>query len=159
MANILVLQGPNLNLLGTREPHLYGHETLSSLHERLTIRANTLGHSLIAFQSNSEEKLINRVHETATDQTDFILLNPAAFTHTSLALREALSSVLKPFIEIHLSNLQRRESFRHTSYFSDIALGTITGLGAHGYFLALDYVHHYFSELRSTVSHGHAQNS
>ncbi len=136
MAQLLVLNGPNLNLLGTREPGLYGAQTLQQIVERLTQLALEAGHRLVAFQSNSEAELIDRIH-AAAGNTAMILFNPAAFTHTSVALRDALLAVGVPFIEVHLSNVHAREAFRHHSYFSDIAAGTITGLGALGYELAL----------------------
>ncbi|MDE2402498.1 MAG: type II 3-dehydroquinate dehydratase [Burkholderiales bacterium] len=135
---ILVLHGPNLNLLGTREPQVYGATTLEQINTRLSQHAAAHGASLSAFQSNHEGALIDRVHAARTDGTQFILINPGAFTHTSVALRDALAGVALPFIEIHLSNVHRRESFRHHSYFSDIAEGVIVGLGAQGYQLALD---------------------
>ena len=137
MAHILLLNGPNLNLLGLREPGLYGHVTLEQIHERLTQLAAESGHRLTAFQSNSEAELIARIHQAPTGHVAFIVFNPAGFTHTSVALRDALLAVHIPFVEVHLTNVQARESFRHHSYFSDIALGTITGLGAFGYELAL----------------------
>src|SRR6185312_9800053 len=137
MATILVLHGPNLNLLGTREPEVYGSDTLNAINIRLTAQALELGHSLTAAQSNAEHELIDRIQQTQRVQIQFIIFNPAAFTHTSIALRDALLAVNKPFIEVHLSNIYRRESLRHISYFSDIAIGTITGLGAQGYSLAL----------------------
>ena len=139
MATILVLNGPNLNLLGSREPGHYGVDTLDTINQRLIARAEAAGHKLQSFQSNSEGELITRVHE-AMNKADFILFNPAAFTHTSVALRDALLGVKIPFIEVHLSNVHAREPFRHHSYFSDIAVGTITGLGATGYELALQAV-------------------
>lgn len=145
MANILVLQGPNLNLLGTREPEVYGSETLDSIHDACTAQAKTLGHALTTLQSNAESQLIDRIQQCQRDNTDFIIFNPAAFTHTSIALRDALQAVNKPFIEVHLSNIYRREPFRHVSYFSDIAIGSITGLGSQGYLLALHYAHHYLT--------------
>jgi 3-dehydroquinate dehydratase-2 len=135
MAQLLVLNGPNLNLLGTREPRHYGRDTLADIEARLADLAEP--HSLACFQSNAEHELIDRVHEAGSDGTDFILLNPAALTHTSVALRDALSGVEIPFIEVHLSNVHAREPFRRHSYFSDIAVGVISGLGAHGYELAL----------------------
>ncbi len=137
MAHILLLNGPNLNLLGLREPGLYGHVTLEQIHERLTQLAAESGHRLTAFQSNSEAELIARIHQAPTGHVAFIVFNPAGFTHTSVALRDALLAVHIPFVEVHLTNVHARESFRHHSYFSDIALGTITGLGAFGYELAL----------------------
>jgi 3-dehydroquinate dehydratase-2 len=137
VAIFLVLQGPNLNLLGTREPETYGSVTLTDIHASLVTQASTAGHQLTTFQSNVEGELIDRIQAAAKDGTDFILFNPAAFTHTSVALRDALLAVGIPFIEIHLSNIHRREAFRHHSYFSDIAEGVIAGLGHDGYGLAL----------------------
>lgn len=137
MAHILLLNGPNLNLLGLREPGIYGQVTLDQVHERLTQQAADFGHRLTAYQSNSEAELISRIHQAPAGHVGFILFNPAGFTHTSVALRDALLAVKIPFIEVHLSNVHARESFRHHSYFSDIAVGVITGLGAVGYELAL----------------------
>jgi 3-dehydroquinate dehydratase-2 len=137
--SIIVLHGPNLNLLGLREPQHYGSTTLDSINQRLVTRAKTAGVALEAFQSNSEAELVNKVQSLAGNKADFILINPAAFTHTSVALRDALAAVKIPFIEVHLSNVHARESFRHHSYFSDIAVGVICGLGAQGYELALEY--------------------
>jgi 3-dehydroquinate dehydratase-2 len=137
MAHILLLNGPNLNLLGLREPGIYGQVTLDQLHERLTQQASEFGHRLTAFQSNSEAELIARIHQAPASHVGFILFNPAGFTHTSVALRDALLAVKVPFIEVHLSNVHAREEFRHHSFFSDIAVGVITGLGAVGYELAL----------------------
>lgn len=145
MAAILVLHGPNLNLLGSREPEVYGNMTLESLNANLKHLAHELGHELSAIQNNNESTLIDRIHECQKDKTDFIIFNPAAFTHTSIALRDALLAVHLPFIEVHLSNIHSRESFRHHSYFSDIAIGVITGLGDQGYQLALRYAHHYLT--------------
>ena len=135
MANVLVLNGPNLNLLGTREPEKYGHDTLQNIEDRLASLASD--HQIAFFQSNVEGELINRIHQAQVDKVDFILINPAAFTHTSIALRDAMLAVNIPFIEIHLSNVYARESFRHHSYLSDIAVAVIPGLGAQGYELAL----------------------
>ncbi len=135
---ILVLHGPNLNLLGTREPQVYGSTTLEQINTALVAQASARGASLSAFQSNHEGALIDRVHAARTDGTAFIVINPGGFTHTSVALRDALAGVALPFIEVHLSNVHRREPFRHHSYFSDVAEGTIVGLGAKGYSLALD---------------------
>ncbi|HEX4509975.1 MAG TPA: type II 3-dehydroquinate dehydratase [Burkholderiaceae bacterium] len=135
--NVLVLHGPNLNLLGTREPAVYGSTTLVDIERDLQARATAAGATLQSFQSNHEGALIDRVHAARTDGTDFILINPGAFTHTSVALRDALAGIALPFIEIHLSNVHRREPFRHHSYFSDLAEGVIVGLGAQGYALAL----------------------
>ena len=137
MATILVLNGPNLNLLGTREPEVYGNTTLADINQRLTDIATAAGHHLQALQSNAEYELIDRIHDARQEGVNFILFNPAAFTHTSIALRDALLGVKIPFIEVHLSNVHRRESFRQTSYFSDIAEGVICGLGNQGYELAL----------------------
>ncbi|MCB5208339.1 type II 3-dehydroquinate dehydratase [Methylovorus mays] len=137
--SILVLHGPNLNMLGLREPDHYGSDTLQAINQRLQEQAEAHGVVLTTFQSNAEAELIARVHDLARHPADFVIINPAAFTHTSVALRDALSAVKVPFIEVHLSNVHARESFRHHSYFSDIAVGVISGLGAHGYSLALDY--------------------
>jgi 3-dehydroquinate dehydratase-2 len=137
MAKILVLNGPNLNMLGTREPEVYGKQTLSDIEARLKKIAADSKHELQFMQSNAESSLIERIHQAKSEAVDFILINPAAFTHTSVALRDALLGVKIPFIEVHLSNVHARESFRHHSYFSDIAVGTIVGLGAQGYELAL----------------------
>ena len=137
MPDLLVINGPNLNLLGSREPHHYGRETLSSINQRLEQQASASGFSLESIQSNAEAKLIETVHRAGQQGVRFILINPAAFTHTSVALRDALSGVDIPFIEIHLSNVHAREPFRGHSYFSDIAVGVISGLGAHGYELGL----------------------
>lgn len=143
MATILVLHGPNLNLLGSREPQHYGSQTLAEINASLHALASELGHTLSVLQSNHEGVLVDRLQLCLTDKTDFILMNPGALTHTSIALRDTLLAIQKPFIEIHLSNIFNRESFRAHSYFSDIAVGTITGLGAKGYLLALDYVQSY----------------
>jgi len=137
MPDILVINGPNLNLLGTREPEHYGSDTLDDINKRLEIQASEQGFSLESVQSNSEVELIEKIHQTTNNRVRFILINPAAFTHTSVALRDALSGVEIPFIEIHLSNVHAREAFREHSYFSDIAVGVISGLGAIGYELAL----------------------
>lgn len=137
MAKILVLHGPNLNLLGTREPEHYGSDTLLDISQRLMSQASIAGYQLENFQSNAEHELIDKIHAARTDDTDFIIINPAALTHTSVAIRDALSAIEVPFIEVHLSNVHARETFRHHSYLSDIALGVICGLGAQGYELAL----------------------
>jgi 3-dehydroquinate dehydratase II len=134
---LLLLNGPNLNLLGIREPGLYGAATLASIEQRAAELARAAGHELVAFQSNAEHELIERIHAAAGESIAYIVINPGAFTHTSVALRDALLAVQIPFIEIHLSNLQRREPFRHHSYFTDIATGLIAGLGAYGYELAV----------------------
>jgi len=137
MASILVLHGPNLNMLGTREPEVYGHETLADINQRLQSSAAAAGQHLLHLQSNAEYELIERIHAAKAEGVDYILFNPAAFTHTSVALRDALLAVAIPFIEVHLSNVHQREAFRHHSYFSDIAKGVICGLGSQGYDLAL----------------------
>jgi 3-dehydroquinate dehydratase-2 len=137
MARVLLLNGPNLNLLGSREPEVYGTDTLVSIEQRLAQLANEAGHELTAFQSNAEHELIERLHASPKASVAFVIFNPGAFTHTSLALRDALLAVRLPFIEVHLSNTYARESFRTHSYFSDIALGCIVGLGPIGYELAL----------------------
>jgi 3-dehydroquinate dehydratase-2 len=137
MAHVLLLNGPNLNLLGTREPAVYGAVTLEQIVARMNQLAAEFGHHLSAFQSNAEAELISRIHEAPATHVAFIIFNPAAFTHTSIALRDALLAVRIPFIEVHLSNVYAREPFRHHSYFADIAVGTIAGLGPVGYELAL----------------------
>ena len=137
--SVLVLHGPNLNLLGLREPNHYGNSTLADIDARLVERAKQAGVQLKSFQSNSEVELIQQLHTLTQNKVDFIIINPAAFTHTSVALRDTLSAIKIPFVEVHLSNIYARETFRHHSYFSDIAVGVISGLGAQGYLLALDY--------------------
>lgn len=137
MAKILVLHGPNLNMLGVREPGIYGHETLGDINSALAERASAGGHDLAWFQSNAEHELIGRIHQARDEGTAIIVINPAAFTHTSVALRDALSAVSIPFIEVHLSNPHAREPFRHHSYLSDIAVGVICGFGGQSYQLAL----------------------
>ena len=137
MPDLLIINGPNLNLLGTREPEHYGSDTLDKINSKLTALAKNSNFSLTSVQSNSEAELIEHIHNAAPDDVRFIIINPAAFTHTSVALRDALSGVNIPFIEIHLSNVHAREEFREHSYFSDIAVGVISGLGALGYELAL----------------------
>jgi 3-dehydroquinate dehydratase-2 len=137
MARVLLLNGPNLNLLGSREPGVYGVDTLESIEKRTADLARQAGHELVAFQSNAEAELIGKIHAAATEGIGFLIFNPGAFTHTSIALRDALLAVGLPFVEVHLSNTHAREPFRHHSYFSDIAAGVITGLGAFGYELAL----------------------
>jgi len=138
MASILVLHGPNLNLLGTREPEIYGHTTLDDINQRLTGLCLEQGHHLLALQSNAEYELIERIHDARHEGINYILINPAAFTHTSVALRDALAAVNIPFIEVHLSNVHSREAFRKHSYLSDIAQGVICGFGAQSYELALN---------------------
>lgn len=155
MAKILVLHGPNLNLLGTREPQHYGHERLEDINKCLIGQGMELGHSVICFQSNAEHQLIDRIQQALHEKIDFILVNPAAFTHTSIALRDALLAVAIPFIEVHLSNVHARESFRHHSYFSDIAVGTINGFGATSYKLALLAANNHL-KTKSKPSEAHA---
>lgn len=137
MKKILVLHGPNLNLLGTREPSIYGATSLSQINADLLNEANNAGIQVTCYQSNTEGALIDAIHQASSDKINYIIINPAAFTHTSVALRDALSAVAIPFIEVHISNIYTRETFRHHSYFSDIAVGIISGLGAQGYLLAL----------------------
>jgi 3-dehydroquinate dehydratase-2 len=137
MAKILVVNGPNLNLLGVREPEHYGQTSLDDINKKLTALAREADHELLTFQSNAEHELVDRIHQAAANGVAFIIINPAAFTHTSVAIRDALAGVAIPFIEIHLSNIYAREDFRHQSYFSDLAAGVISGLGAQGYELAL----------------------
>ncbi len=138
MAKLLLLNGPNLNLLGSREPEVYGRTTLVEIEAELSALAGAAGHALDSFQSNAEHALVERVQGARNDGTALILINPAAFTHTSIALRDALAAVAIPFIEIHLSNPHAREPFRHHSYLSDLAIGVIAGFGADSYRLALD---------------------
>ena len=145
MARLLLLNGPNLGLLGTREPGIYGTTTLAAIEDALKNRARSLGHELVAFQSDAEAELIRRVHAARDDQTALILFNPAAFTHTSIALRDALLAIRIPFIELHLSNVAAREDFRQRSFFADIAIGTIAGFGVASYDLALDAATHYLA--------------
>lgn len=138
MPKILVIHGPNLNLLGQRETQHYGRDTLDAINQRLLQAGRDGGHEVTAFQSNAEAPLIERVHAAKSDETAYIIINPAAFTHTSVALRDALAAVKIPFIEVHLSNVHAREAFRQHSYFSDLAAGVIVGLGPVGYELALE---------------------
>ncbi|MDH3976991.1 MAG: type II 3-dehydroquinate dehydratase [Gammaproteobacteria bacterium] len=150
MSHILLINGPNLNLLGTREPGVYGSTTLEQIEQGLAEQARALGHECTAFQSNSESDLVDRIQQ-ASGQADFFIINPGAFTHTSVAMRDALLAVGIPFIEIHISNVHAREEFRQHSYFSDIAVGTIIGLGTKGYELAL-------SSADDFLQRGQAQN-
>jgi len=137
--SVLVLHGPNLNLLGSREPKHYGLATLDDINRALVGRGEAAGVEVETFQHNHEGALVDRIHQASRDGVDFILINPAAYTHTSVALRDALAAVAISFIEVHLSNIHARETFRHHSYLSDLAVGVISGLGAHGYELALEY--------------------
>ncbi len=149
--HILVLHGPNLNLLGSREPKHYGLATLEDTNRTLANLGEAAGAYVETFQHNHEGALIERVHEAARDRVDFIVINPAAYTHTSVALRDALAATAIPFIEVHLSNIHARESFRHHSYFSDLAVGVVSGLGVHGYELALEYA---LRHLQNRTPHG-----
>jgi 3-dehydroquinate dehydratase-2 len=142
MAQILLLHGANLNLLGTREPTIYGATTINQINEQLATKAHQQGYTLDYLQSNHEGILIDRIQAAAHDGTQYIIINPAAFTHTSVAMRDAILAIKIPFIEVHLSNVHARETFRHHSYFSDVAIGVICGLGAQGYDFALQYVLH-----------------
>jgi 3-dehydroquinate dehydratase-2 len=135
---VLVLHGPNLNLLGSREPEVYGHTTLADIHQAMEAKARTQGVQIESFQSNHEGELVDRIQAARAEGIEFIIINPAAYTHTSVAMRDALAAVAIPFIEVHLSNVHAREEFRRHSYFSDLAVGVICGLGAQGYELALD---------------------
>ncbi|MCQ9615462.1 type II 3-dehydroquinate dehydratase [Paenalcaligenes niemegkensis] len=137
--NILVLHGPNLNLLGTREPDVYGHQTLADINEHLQVVASASGAQCLAYQSNHEGELVDRIQASARDNTDYIIINAGAYTHTSVAIRDALAAVRIPFVEVHLSNVYQRETFRHHSYLSAIAKGVIVGLGAYGYEAALRF--------------------
>ncbi len=140
MPRFLVLHGPNLNLLGTREPGLYGADTLADINQQLQAQAEAAGAALVCFQSNHEGALVDRIHQAAQEQVDALLINPAAFTHTSVALRDALLGVQIPYLEVHLSNVHAREPFRQHSYLSDRALGVITGLGSASYRLGLQFL-------------------
>jgi 3-dehydroquinate dehydratase-2 len=139
MSRLLVLHGPNLNLLGTREPDVYGRVTLAEIDKALAEKALAAGAELSSFQSNHEGAIVDRIQQARTEQVDFVLINPAAYTHTSVAIRDALAGVALPFVEIHLSNVHKREAFRHHSYFSDLAEAVICGLGWKGYLYALDF--------------------
>ena len=145
LQSVLVLNGPNLNLLGTREPHIYGAQTLQDVESMLVQQAQKANVALSFLQSNAEHILIERIHAAKTDGTQFIIINPGAFTHTSVALRDALSGVDIPFVEVHISNIHAREAFRHHSYLSDIACGVIAGLGIQGYQYALDFAQNYWN--------------
>lgn len=149
--NILVLHGPNLNLLGSREPRHYGLATLDDINRALVSRGETAGAQVETFQHNHEGALVDRIHQAGRDHVDFIVINPAAYTHTSVAIRDALAAVAIPFVEVHLSNIYARESFRHHSYLSDLAVGVMSGLGAHGYELALEYA---LRHLQDRTPHG-----
>lgn len=148
---VLVLHGPNLNMLGSREPKHYGLATLDDINRALVDRGETAGAQVETFQHNHEGALIDRIHQAARDHVDFIIVNPAGYTHTSVALRDALAATAIPFVEVHLSNIYAREPFRHHSYFSDLAVGVVSGLGAHGYELALEYA---LRHLQNRTPHG-----
>jgi len=150
-SHVLVLHGPNLNLLGSREPKHYGFATLDAINRALVSHREAAGARVETFQHNHEGALIDRVHQASRDHVDFIVINPAGYTHTSVALRDALAASAIPFVEVHLSNIYARESFRHHSYFSDLAVGVVSGLGAHGYELALEYA---LRHLQNRTSHG-----
>ena len=152
MAKILVLHGPNLNLLGAREPEIYGRDTLADIDHRLAELARAAGHELTCFQSNAEHELIDRIQQGRADHTALILFNPGAFTHTSIALRDALAAVAIPFIEVHLSNVHAREPFRHHSYLSDIAIGVICGFGSDSYRLALEAAMHRLPAIETSTA-------
>jgi 3-dehydroquinate dehydratase II len=152
--SVLIIHGPNLNLLGSREPAVYGHTTLAQIDAELTQMAVDAGVALQSFQSNHEGALIDRVQAARLDDTRFIIINPAGLTHTSVALRDALAAVALPFIEVHLSNIHQRESFRHHSYLSAIAVGVICGLGSHGYRLALQHALALLSQPHAQAGHG-----
>jgi len=144
--SVLVLHGPNLNLLGLREPEHYGSLTLDAINENLKSLAKQASVNIETYQSNSEADIVAKIQSLAVNSVDFVIINPAAFTHTSIAIRDALSAIKTPFIEVHLSNVFARESFRHHSYFSDIAVGVISGLGADGYMAALNYAINQFNK-------------
>ncbi len=148
---LLVVHGPNLNLLGSREPRHYGRATLADIDRTLVARGESAGAQVECFQHNQEGALIDRIHQAGQEGIDFILINPAGYTHTSVALRDALAAVGIPFVEIHLSNIHARENFRHRSYFSDLAVGVVSGLGAQGYELALEYA---LRHLQDRTPHG-----
>ena len=140
MPKVLVVNGPNLNLLGTREPHIYGSTTLADVENGLRVQGEALGVELLCFQSNYEGAIVDRIHAARAEGVGWILINAGAYTHTSVAIRDALAGVAIPFVEVHLSNVHAREPFRHHSYFSDLAIGVICGLGHQGYLLALEYL-------------------
>ncbi len=152
--NILVINGPNLNLLGSRETHHYGKDTLPAINARLAARGRQAKIKLTTYQSNSESELVERVQQARREKVDFIIINPAAYTHTSVALRDALAAVAIPFVEVHLSNVFARESFRRESYFTDIAVGIVSGLGAHGYELALEFALRFDRAWKARPEHG-----
>lgn len=154
MANILVLHGPNLNMLGLREPEIYGTTTLSQIKKNLELFAHTGGHKMANFQSNAEHELVEIIQSARIKKIDFIIINPAAFTYTSVSIRDALLAVAVPFIEVHLSNIFAREDFRKHSYFSDVAVAVIVGLGALGYELAVEGAEQYLDKIKKTKANG-----
>jgi len=154
MATITVINGPNLNLLGLREPNYYGNQTLADIRQSLEQKAAELGHELEFHQNNAENEIVEHIHQAFQTKVDFIIINPAAFTHTSIAIRDAMLATRIPFIEVHLSNVHAREAFRSHSYLSDIAVGVICGLGAIGYELALRAAHQNILS-QETINHGH----
>lgn len=156
MSRLLVLHGPNLNLLGTREPEVYGRVTLADIDQALADKAQAAGAELSSFQSNHEGAIVDRIQQARTEKVEFVLINPAAYTHTSVAIRDALAGVALPFIEIHLSNVHKREAFRHHSYFSDLAEAVICGLGWKGYLYALDFA---LERLAANVAEESAEKS
>lgn len=159
MANILIINGPNLNLLGSRETTIYGNATLDDINANLSKEANKLGHDIQCLQRNAEHEIVEAIHQAKSDHIEFIIINPGAFTHTSIAIRDALLGVDLPFIEVHLSNLMSRETFRHHSYLSDIAIGVIFGFGPKGYELALLAANHYLQvKLNRKTINGYAQD-
>ena len=149
--HVLVMHGPNLNLLGSREPRHYGHATLDDINRALASRGDAVSAFIETFQHNHEGALVDRIHQASRDHVDFIVINPAAYTHTSVAIRDALAAVAIPFVEVHLSNIYAREPFRHHSYLSDLAVGVVSGLGAYGYELALEYA---LNHLQNRTPHG-----
>ncbi len=146
MSKILLLNGPNLNLLGAREPHVYGHDTLDQVLDGASAHAKSLGHVLVHLQSNAEHELINRLHAAQQENIEFVVINPGALTHTSIALRDAFLGVDIPFIEVHISNVFAREEFRQMSYLSDVAVGIISGMGIYGYQLAISAAHNQLTQ-------------
>lgn len=154
MARLLLLHGPNLNLLGTREPDIYGCDTLTTINNRLINQATQLNHTLSCFQSNAESALVDQIHHAQQEQIALIIINPAALTHTSVSLRDALLATAIPFIEVHLSNTAAREDFRQHSFFADCAVGSITGFGSYSYDLALRAAHHHLTQATGT-QHGY----
>ncbi|GAM82337.1 hypothetical protein ANO11243_003160 [Dothideomycetidae sp. 11243] len=148
-SSLLLINGPNLNLLGTREPHIYGSETLQDVEDAATSQGQTLGMTVASFQSNHEGAIIDRIHEARGQKVAFIVINPGAFTHTSVAIRDALSGVAIPFVEVHISNVHAREEFRHKSFLSDKAVAVICGLGTYGYTAAIEFAARYLAKSKA----------